>query len=184
MKRLFLVVVAVLLVALTTGFVYLRGRRFDYTITQAQIDDALRTRFPITKKHLLIFEITYSNPKATLLPDSDRIEVALDALLNVRIGSEPQNLGGSIVAIAGVAYRDEAKKFYLSDPVIKELRIQGIPPQHLDKVTAFASKVATDYLPEIPVYTIKATDAKATAAKLLLKDVQVKSSEIHLTLGL
>ena len=47
-----------------------------------------------------------------------------------------------------------------------------------------SSNAACEYLQEFPVYTLTAKDTKTAAAKLLLKDVKVKSSEIHVTLGL
>jgi hypothetical protein len=41
-------------------------------VTQAQIDAAVSERFPVSKKFLMIFEITYSNPQVTLLEDSNQ----------------------------------------------------------------------------------------------------------------
>ena len=98
--------------------------------------------------------------------------------------SESKKLGGTALVTSALAYRNDTKQFFLSNPEINKLSIQGIPQQHLDKATEFATTAAREYLQEFPIYTLKATDTKTTAAKLLLKDVQVKSSEIHATLGL
>jgi hypothetical protein len=59
-----------------------------------------------------------------------------------------------------------------------------IPQEDLDKVTRLASNAAHEYLQRFPIYTLKAKGVKTTAAKLLLRDVQVKSNEVHATLGL
>ena len=183
-KRIALYVALGLIVAIAGTVIYLRGRRYVVTITQAQIDQTLQAKFPVTKKHLLLFNVTYSNPRVRLLPGTNRIEVGMDAVLNMRIFNESKQLGGSAVLTTGLAYRNETKQFFLSDPKIDKLSIQGIPEQYLAKVTEFASKAAGEHLEEIPVYTLKAKDIKTTAAKLLLKDLQVKGSEIHATLGL
>ena len=174
------------LLALLLGFAglfwYFHGKRYDVVITQNQIDDALRTKFPVTKRHLLIFQVTYSNPRVTLLQQSNRIEVGLDADLNIELNERP--LGGTAIVTAGMSYRNETHQFFLSEPVITKLEIRGVPQKHLDKVTRFASDAAREYLQEFPVHTLKAKDVKSATAKLLLKDVQARGKEVHVTLGL
>ena len=184
MKRAILFVALVLVLALAGGVLYFRNKQYDVIITQKQIDDALQKKFPVTKTHLLIFRIIYSNPRLRLLPESNRIEVGLDAEVNIKILNESKKLAGTVLVTSALAYRNETKQFFLSSPEINKLGIQGIPQQYLDKVTDFASNAAREYLQEFPVYTLTAKDTKTAAAKLLLKDVQVKSSEVHVTLGL
>ena len=183
MKRtiLFLVLLLVLLSPVGCNGV---SAQYDYIITQKQIDDALKAKFPVTKNHLLLFRITFSNPHVALLPESNRIEIGLDAELNIKLPSESKKLTGTIVVSSGIGYRNDSKQFVLSSPVIDKLEIQGIPQQHIDKVTEFTSNAAREYLQEFPIYTLTDKDSKTSLAKLLLKDVQVKSSEIHVTIGL
>ena len=88
------------------------------------------------------------------------------------------------VATSGVTYRSETHPFFFSEPEINKLTLPGIPKQQLDKVTQFASSVAREYRQQVPIYTLKANDAKATTVRLLLKNIEVRSTEIHMTLGL
>jgi hypothetical protein len=159
-------------------------RQYDVTITQQQIDEALRSKFPVSKSHLAIFQVTYSNPHVTLLPGTNRIEIGLDADLNVRLGNAQKQLGGTAVITTGLSYRGETHQFFLSEPEISKLSLQGIPQEHLDKVTSLASSAVREYLQRFPIYTLNAKDAKSAAVKLLLKDVQVQSNKVHATLGL
>ena len=184
MKRPIVFIAFVLVLALAGTFLYFRSRQYYVIITQNQIDNTLQTKFPVTKTHLLIFRITYSNPHVTLLPEPNRIEVGLDAELNIKPLGESKNLRGSAGVTSTLAYRSETKQFFLSNAEINKLTIQGIPQQYLDKVTDFASNSAREYLQEFPIYTLRAKDTKTTAVKLLLKDVRVKNSEVHVTLGL
>src|ERR1044071_2175096 len=130
------------------------------------------------------YQRTYSNPHVTLLPESNRIEVGLDADLDIKLRDQPKRLGGTAVVTTGLSYRSETHQFLLSEPEINKLTLQGIPQEDLDKVTRLASNAAREYLQRFPIYTLKAKGVKTTAAKLLLKDVQVKSNEVHATLGL
>jgi hypothetical protein len=73
MKRILILAGCTLTVGLAGLLWYLHGKRYEVVITQEQIDEALRARFPVTKKHLLIFRVTNSNPHVTLLPESNRV---------------------------------------------------------------------------------------------------------------
>lgn len=75
MKKKITIILLVLVVLLAGVFVYMKGRRYEVVITQQQIDTSLVQRFPMSKRHLLIFEITCSNPQVTLLEGSDRIQI-------------------------------------------------------------------------------------------------------------
>jgi hypothetical protein len=184
MKRTLIIAVCALALLLAGAFWYFRDKQYHVVITQKQIDDALQAKFPVSKTHLALFHLTYSNPQVTLLPDSDRIEIGLDAQLSIKLREESKPFGGRALMTTGLEYRHEAKQFFLANPEIKKLTLQGVPQQYLDKATVLSSNFVSEYLQRFPVYTLKATDIKTTAARLLLKDVQVRSNEVHVTLGL
>ena len=51
-------------------------------------------------------------------------------------------------------------------------------------MTQVASVAATKYLEKFPVYKIQGKDGKMAAAKLLLKDLEIRDQKIYVTLGL
>jgi hypothetical protein len=184
MKRTLLAIALVLAVLLGGTFVYFKGKRYAVVITQAQIDAGLSERFPATKRHLLIFSITYSNPKVTLLEGSDRIQVGVDATLNIRINGEPKELGGGATVTSAIRYDGERHEFFLDDAVFDRLEIQGVPDKWLQQVTDFASKTAKESIETRPVYRLEAKDSKTAAAKLLLKGIEIHDQAIHVILGI
>ena len=179
-------ILALILVAFLAGgiFFHLKGKRFEVAITQEQIDAGLSDRFPVTKRKLLIFRITYSNPQVTLLETENRVQVGLDATLNIRINDEPRELGGSVTVTSGIRYDQETREFYLENAEFDRLEIAGIPDRWLDLVTGFASEMAREYLETKPIYKLEAKDAGTLAAKLMLKGFEVRGQAIHVTLGL
>lgn len=180
-----LAIALILFASIVLGTViYFRGKRYEVVIEQTQIDAALAKKFPLAKKYLLIFEITYSNPQVELLEKDDRIRVALDANLDLRIGGERKSLGGSCSITSGMRFDPATQEFFLADARFERLEIQGIPENYLNQVTEFASKAAKEFVETQPIYRLKAKDSKTAAAKLLLKDVDVKNQAVHVTLGL
>lgn len=184
MKRYLISTICFVALALAGTFFYFKGRRYEVVITQTQIDEALQKRFPVEKSYLLIFGVTYSNPKVKLLPDANRIEIGLDTELNGKILGESKRLGSSILITTAIDYRNETQQFFLSEPQITNFALQGIPQEQLAKVTKFVSETVRANIQLYPVYTLRAKNAKMAAAKLLLKNVEVRNTEIHVTLGL
>jgi len=184
MKRALTILLLVVGVVLGGAFLYFKGKRFEVLITQDQIDAGLSERFPATKKYLLVFSITYSNPQVTLLENEDRIQVGLDATLNIRFNDEPKQLGGGATITSAIRYDSEAQVFFLDDVEFDRLEIQGIPDKWLEQVTKFASKAAQEFIESKPVYRLEAKDSKTAAVKLLLKGFEVRDQAIYVTLGI
>lgn len=178
--------IAVLALAVVFGgaYSYFAGKRYAVTITQEQIDQALTTSFPVTKKYLLIFGITYANPQVTLLAAHDCVQVGMDATLNLRLADEPLELGGGATVTAGIRYDPDTQAFYLDDAVFQRFEVQGIPAEWQERIVAFASKMATAYVEANPIYRLDASDVRTAAAKLLLKGFEVRDQAVHVTLGI
>lgn len=184
MKKTLTIAAIIIAVALAGAFIYVKGKRYEIVIPQAKIDSSLSETFPATKKYLIIFDITYSNPQVTFLEDEDRVQVGLDATLNIRLNDEPKKLGGGATVTSGIRYDSDTQEFFLDDAVFDRLEIQGIPEKWLKKVTEVASEAAKKFVQTKPVYRLEAKDAKTAAAKLLLKDFEVREQAIYVTLGL
>ena len=184
MKSKCIIIAVVLAVVLGATFFHFKGRRYEVVITQDQIDQALTRRFPDSREYLRVFSITYSNPQVRLLDGADRVEVGMDVTLNIRINNEPNELGGGATVTSGIRYEPEAQEFYLDDVEFYRLEVQGLPQKWLTPVTAFAAKVAGDFIESQPIYRLQAKDAKTAAAKMLLKGFEVRDQAVHVTLGI
>ena len=184
MKKAITILLIVLALAAGGVLLYFKGKRYEVVITQDKIDDSLAERFPVTKKYLLIFSITYSNPQVTLLEKEDRVQVGLDATLNIRIDGESKDLGGTALITSGIRYDSETQEFFLDDAEFTKLEIAGVPDKWLTQVTDFASKAAKEFIETRPVYRLQAKDSKTAAAKMLLKGFKVREKAIYVTLGI
>lgn len=180
-----IIILGIVAAALLGGvFLFFVGKRYDIAVTQDQIDSALTKNFPVTKNYFMIFGITYSNPQVTLLDKDDRIQVGLDATLNIRINGESKELGGGVTVSSGIRYEPTTWEFFLDDAEIERFEIQGVPEEWLDRITTFASTAAKDFVETKPVYRLEAKDVKTATAKLLLKGFEVRDQVVYVTLGI
>jgi len=184
MKNRVLLFLVVLCLVIAGGWYWLRGKDFTVRISQRQVDEALAERFPMQRTHLMIFDLTYENPVAELLEGEDRVRVGMDARLTIGLGGERRTFSGGATVTTSVRYEPETFSFFLSDVEMERLAIDGIPSQYTDPAGRLALLAARESIEEIRVYQIQGVDAKTRAAKMILKNIQVKDQSIRITLGL
>jgi Protein of unknown function (DUF1439) len=153
-------------------------------ITQTQIDDVLRKKFPRSKKYLKIVEITFSNPQATLIKGTDKIRIGLDTNVFIGLGKIGESYKGGATIITKIAYNDKKKQFVLKNAEFERLDIDKIPDKYLDVTKELATQVSKDYIDSIPVYTLSEKDTKQLVASWLLKNLSIEEDVIKITLGL
>ncbi len=164
-------------------YVYFSGKEYVIRLTEAQIRETLEKKLPLTKTYLFIFETTLENPRVSLEDGSERVDAGLDIVLHIKIGKESKPLGGSMDVSGEVLYRADKGQFFLTEPMVENLTLQGIPEKYIRKAKEVLTKALTHYYEEHPIYTLKATEAKQAAAKLVLKNVLVENKELVILLG-
>ncbi|RYZ64810.1 MAG: DUF1439 domain-containing protein [Proteobacteria bacterium] len=184
MRKPLIIAALVIATALIGALVYVKGKRYEIVIPQEKIDSMLSEIFPATKNYIILFDITYSNPQVTLLANENRVQVNLEATLNLRLNDEPKKLGGGATVTSGIRYDPETQEFFLHEAVFDRLEMQGIPEKWLVKVTDVASAAAKEFLQNKPVYKLEAKNAKTAVGKLLLKGFKVREQALHVTFGL
>jgi hypothetical protein len=180
------VIIALVAIALILGsaYYYLYGRKFVYRITETQLQEALAARMPIQKKYFFVIQVTLNHPRVALVEGSDRVNAGLDVELNFLIGSPAVPLGGSLDASGGVRYEPEGGKFYLTNPRIERLLLQGVPEKYSSRAASALTLAIAEYFATHPIYTLNTRDVKQAGAKLVLKSVIVQDRQLVVTLGI
>lgn len=180
-----LIILGVLLVFVAVGaYLHFEGREYTFRFTESQLHDKLAERLPLRKTYLLIFQVVLDNPRLLLVDGSDRVNAGLDVTLNFRINNEPLPLGGELDVSGGIRYEESEGQFYLTDPIIEKLNVQGIPASITDRVNSVLTRALGEYYADRPINTLRKSDVKQAAARLLLKNVVVRNRELVITLGI
>jgi len=175
---------SIIAIALLILGLYLSSRDYVVTIPEKTIREKLNERLPLTKTYLFIFDLTLDNPRIALDPKSNRIATGLDLALNIGLNDKSKPLNGSLDVSGSIRYVSEEGAFYLSDPLIENLSIDGLPKKHKSKASAAIEKALVNFYSTRPVYKLKSTDLKQATAKTILKSLVVQESNIVVTLGL
>ncbi len=161
----------------------LKGSEHTVYVEQEQIQAAIDGKLPYKKPFKLIFELTVRNTKVNLTEGSERIGATTDVELNVKLGEKLKNLGGTVGAEASIRYDQEKFCFYIVEPEITDVKIQGVPEEYTDRAAAGTKPILQSYLSDVRVYEIRDNNLKLKLAKAVLKDVKVVDGKLALTLG-
>lgn len=184
MRKLLFAGLIILAVGAVGTFLYFQGKEYTFRFTEAELQEKLAERLPLHKTYLFVFEVVLDNPRLELIEGSDRVNAGLDVTLNIKINDEPLPLGGKLDVSGGVRYEAPDGQFFLTNPVIENLSVQGVPAKYTDRVNSVLTKAIGDYYSDRPIYTLNDSDVRTAAAKLVLKNVVVKESILIVTLGI
>lgn len=184
MKKLGIIFALALIIGITVAFLVLKGKEFVLRIPENDLRSKMEEKLPFTKTYLLIFSVTLSNPRVDLIDGTNRVNAGLDVRLNIKFRETDREFGGKVDISGGIQYNPDTGEFYLLDPVIENLSIQGIPDKHINKANSSVSKALGAYYKDHPIYTLRSTDVKKATARLLLKSVIVENEELVVTLGI
>lgn len=177
-------IVAILIVVVIGAYFFFVGKEYVVKLSEPDIQAKLQEKLPLTKTYLFIIQVTLDNPRVNLENGSNKVKAGLDILFNITLNKVPKPLGGEVDISGGVLYLAEKGQFFLTNPIIENLKVQGIPQEYTDKVNKALSKALAEYYKEHPIYTLRATDVKQAAARLILKNVIIKNKELIITLGI
>ena len=157
------------------------------TFTEEEIEQRLDAKFPITEDVELIKEplpiklpVTVQTPEISLIPDTNRLRARITAEINALLAKYEASASFS----CGIRYEASDQSLRLVDPAVEEIETSKIPEKYRDQVHLLATLLAQRYLNDQAVYTLKDEDLKGQAARLLLKEVEVKDGLLHVRLGL
>ena len=184
MKKVTISVAFVLLISIVAAYFYFSGKEFIVRISEETIKAKMAEKMPLSKTYLFVFQVTLDNPRVDLTNGSERINAGMDVVLNIKLTKEKKPFGGSVDISGGIRYLPEEGQFYLTDPKIEDLSIQGVPEKYSAKARKVLEKALSEYYQQHPIYQLKSKDIKQAAAKLVLKKVMVENEELVVFLGI
>lgn len=180
MKKIAVVALIVVLLALGGAFLYLRHGHV-YEIAEADIQQSIDSHFPV-EKCVLVFCLELSQPFMRLNDGQARIEFGSRALMQVAFSDDEYD--GSAEYSGELVYDAEQIAFFLNDARLESLQVSGIAEKHKENVDKLASLLAREYLRAHPVYSFKDTTFELIAPWLELKEVMMRDGVLRIRMGL
>jgi hypothetical protein len=174
----------IVVLAIGGAYLYFSGKEYVIYITELQIKEKISEKLPRTKTYLLFFETTLDNPRIELENESNRINGGLDINIGVNVDGEDRKFGGSLDISGGLRYVTGVGDFYLTNPIIENISVQGVPDKYEAPVLKVLTTAISEHFEKNPVYSLRSLDPKQAAAKIILKSIVVKDKQIIVTMGI
>jgi hypothetical protein len=181
--RSIIAVIALLAAAAVAGYLAIHGREYVYRIPEQVLRERLSARLPITKTYLIVFQVTFDHPRIALEDGSDRVDAGIDLAFNLRVDNAIKHLVGSLDFSGGILYSQETGEFFLTEPVIQRVAIEGLPDRYIELSKKLLARALRDFIASHSVYSLSTSDATELGIRLALKRVIVKDHELVVTLG-
>lgn len=125
----------------------------DYTFSEAQLQRALDRKFPFDRHVLAVLDVNLSHPRLTLLPERNRLAVAVDATIVHPLGGAP--FTGTLAVESALAYDPATMSVVLRDPEVRNFTVDRLPERWSRQLNAAGALIATQLLQGAPIYTFK-----------------------------
>lgn len=157
---------------------------FNIRVSETKIQNTLSEKLPLEKTYLKIFDVVLDNPRVDLLQESNRVQGGLDVDLEIGAFGKSLAFDGTIDASGGIRYAPEEGAFYMTDPVVETLSIEGLPEKYKSQVEKVIGSAIVEFYSTRPVYRLEDRSMKESAAQLVLKGVKVDGDHLIVNLGL
>ena len=177
-----LALIALILVAAAGLWWYINNSTLRIAISKEQILQRMNDRLPVTETYLYIFKVTYGSPSIELNETSQRINAGLDVSVQITLLDNPEPLRGHLDAASGIRYDPIAGAFFLTDPEITNLQLDGLPDRWAANAANVVDQGLTSYFATHPIYTLTETQSNR-AAKAVLQSLSIEGDRVVLQLG-
>jgi predicted small secreted protein len=154
MKKLLLLALAC---AFLTSCATMVGPR-DIEIPLHKLQASLDKRFPVSSRLLELFEVELTRPQLSVLPDANRIALAMDAAI-----APPfirQSWRGSL-SLSGRLYIDPARNAVLmAEPRVDQFTIDGADEARQRQLTRVANVLMDKVVGDTPLYHFRPEDLR------------------------
>ena len=183
MRKIFIILICL---GILGGAAYwsLSGRDYVLRFSEDELRDHLDARLPYEGSHFYVFDVTLDNARIDLVEGADRIAGGVDVAVRMKLGSRELFVSGAADVSGGVRYDADQRAFFLEDPVVEELHIPGVLERHANRANSAISAALGEFYRTRPIYVLEADTAAKSAARMLLKHVEVKDEHLVVTLRL
>lgn len=142
--------------------------------SQADLQNRVGPQFPILRS-LLGIAINFTDPLVFLSENENRIGVELTVSVAV---SDTLKGKGRGMTEGTLVYKPESGQFVLTEPRLRNLKVENIPQEQQARVRETIDWVARNALAEIVVYQLTGKDFREKMAKQMLKSMEVKNGKL------
>ncbi|MCD8522074.1 MAG: DUF1439 domain-containing protein [Saccharospirillaceae bacterium] len=155
------------------------AQAYEIRLSEQQLQQQLNRQMPLSQRQGMV-TLTLSHPKLDLLPSGNRLSLQTNAVIATSIGLQSS---GQLTVEGKIRYDKALYSFFIEEPVIRQLDIDGLAPALQPQLTALAQKALTPALTGQPVYTLSDQDVTQAMARMMLQSLTITETEVLLVMS-
>ena len=145
-----------------------------------KLQAGLDRRFPVDSRALELFDIRLSRPQVSLLADSDRIALAMEAYVAPPFLTQSWN---GRLALSGRLYIDVARGAVLmADPHVDQFVIDGMDERGQRQLGKVANLLMNKVVRDVPVYSFRMEDLRYAGVQFVPTRINARPDALVITL--
>jgi hypothetical protein len=150
-------------------------------LSEAQLSRLMDERMNKALSFLKIFDITLSNPKVALDPANGRVITSLDAAMKNPFSGN--RLTGAAKISGKLNFDAATNSVVLADTRAEQFKLDNMPSQYASQVNAIGKMVASEFMRDFTLYTLKPEDLQAGGVNYTPGKFEVLSNALAITLN-
>jgi hypothetical protein len=149
-------------------------------LPQARLQAGLERRFPLHNKMLELFDVQLTNPRLTILPDSDRISLALD--VSVAPPFLRQSWQGTLVLSGQLVLDAPRNAVFISATHVDRFEVAGLDANRTRDLAHAADLLVNQLVHDMAVYTFKPEDLRFAGVQFVPTRLETAPGALFVTL--
>jgi hypothetical protein len=151
----------------------------DVELPLAKLQTSINKRFPVKNRYLEVFDISLTNPQLTLMPDTNRIQIAIEASIAPPFTSKRWN--GSMALSGALRFDVDRNAIMLVEPHIEQLKLDGVDPAQSRQFSKLGTVMADKLFRDTPLYRFKPEDLRYGGTNFVPSKIIVTSNALVVT---
>jgi hypothetical protein len=149
-------------------------------LSQSRLQAGLERRFPLHNRMLDLFDVQLTGPRLTILPETDRVRLALD--VSVAPPFLRQSWNGTL-ALSGRLVLDNGRNaVVLADTHVDRFDVGGMEGGRVRDLGRAADLVVNQLLRDTPVYTFRPEDLRYAGVQFFPSRIETAPGALFVTL--
>ncbi len=165
------------------AYVVFKGQVYTIHIERQTIQEVIDRHVPYEYSIALVARLRVTQMAVHLSDGADRVGLTATLVLELPGRHRSTTIEGSVSAHAGLRYDPATFSFFLVDPIVDHLAVQGIPARYTDALATHIPLVLRHIVTPHPVYQIPEAGLRPRLARAVLKDVAVVNGRLVICLG-
>lgn len=149
-------------------------------LSQARLQAGLERRFPLHNRMLELFDVELTRPRLAIMPDTDRVGLALD--VSVAPPFLRQSWNGSL-ALSGHLVLDNVRNaVVLSASHVDSFDVDGMDSKRVRDLGRAADVLVNQLLRDMPVYSFRPEDLRYAGVQFVPTRLETAPGALFVTL--